>query len=116
VLEAEEPLHRSVHDADNRRKRRGRIDPEMRVDDSAELIWTHKGRNELSGDYGRHGQDDAVIVADAYSFLAEVESYHPVLAEVESAQAMPEHDRHVAGTQEPQGGLHEGISQTVCAQ
>ena len=86
----------------------------MRVDDGAELMRTLKSRHEVSRDYAAARPGSRGHRRRSPFFRRRSRELSTLsLPKLERAQPMPELDRHVAGTQEPQGRLHEDVSQTV---
>ena len=60
----EQPLHRAVEHAEDRRLRRRRLDAEMGVDDGAEFGRHLEAGHQRRGDIGRHREDDGVVRAE----------------------------------------------------
>ena len=112
IGEGKEPLHGPVHDSDNRRKPRRRLEPEMRVDDGAELRGGLQLGNETRRHDRRHGEDH-VIIADRHLIVAEVEGHHLVVREAKRVQPMPEYDLRLVLAEKAQRRLDENLPKPI---
>ena len=84
----EQPLHRAVEHAEDRRLRRRRLDAEMRVDDGAEFARHCQIAHQRRRDVRRHRKDDRVVGAKRNGVGAEIERLDPLGGKAQRAQLM----------------------------
>ena len=100
----EQPFHRAVDDAEDRRLPGRRIDAEMRIDDGAEFGRHVEAADSDAARIGRHRKDDGIVGGKRDRLAAEIERVDAFRPEADGAKLMPEPHVGAASLQRASAG------------